>query len=764
MTQHTNKNAIQLRDNLAKLLDLDGVRSLCFDLGIDFDNLAGTTKNAKIEALIKYCARYGYLSALLKRCHELNPNYPWPQVSSDDIINYSQIYAPLEPALSPEQQAKRKKQQILLQKVKDFWIRDVLEHSTRQGMLINLEEKQESSALEQPWEKQYPTEIQANLQNLNVYDIFAQAHNALLILGQPGAGKTTTLLALAQDLAAVAESEPLQPIPVVLTLVSWGNRRQSLLNWIVEELKTKYQIPEKFGRQWLEDDDLILLLDGLDEVSLKYRPNCVAAINQFRDEHGLTGIAVTSREDDYASLNVKLKLDTAVNIQPLTNEQIDTYLKSYGTGTEGLRQAIHIDKTMNRLAQSPLMLKVMCIVYGDRDDLPEILSATDTWSGLKRIPLREALFVTYVSRIFEQQTTKPAYSKEITRNHLSWLAIQMKNHNQTVFQLDQIQPSWLPTQNKRTLYLLLTRSFWGLVVGLFMWLFDPAYLSTLIILPNLIVGLGLGVFQVVTFESHLAAKESDPRSPRLLWQEALILGLIAVGLITGGGFFLSSELGEAITLGVALYFGLLNGVVTAISAYYFFGSSYRDDIHVAEALSWSWKGALKGFFPGVIIGLVLGIVGKSALDEFDLNRILLLGLETGVLLSLYGGLQSRRLETHVSSIQALRSALRNGLLAAGIFGLVYGGVISVFWGISLGIPRAVQFGIGAGLMYGGFNILKYVLLRILLIFTGQISSTYKHFLDFSVEINLLRQVGGGYIFIHRLLLEHFVTTGKQSGY
>jgi hypothetical protein len=163
-------------------------------------------------------------------------------------------------------------------------------------------------------------------------------------LGEPGSGKTTTLLELARDLIARAEKDSTLPIPVVFNLSSWAEQRQkrskkrqpqaekpqAIAQWLVNELRAKYGVPSKMGRQWIEKNDLILLLDGLDEVKSEHRRACVDAINDFRLEHGLTGIVVGSRTREYEELASRLKLNGAVLIQPLTSEQIDHYIAAGG--------------------------------------------------------------------------------------------------------------------------------------------------------------------------------------------------------------------------------------------------------------------------------------------------------------------------------------------------------------------------------------------------------------------------------------------------
>jgi hypothetical protein len=46
-------------------------------------------------------------------------------------------------------------------------------------------------------------------------------------------------------------------------------------------------------------------------------------------------------------------------------------------------------------------------------------------------------------------------------------------------------------------------------------------------------------------------------------------------------------------------------------------------------------------------------------------------------------------------------------------------------------------------------------LRLWLIRNGSTPWNYIRFLDYAAERILLRKVGGGYAFIHRMLLEHF---------
>jgi hypothetical protein len=63
--------------------------------------------------------------------------------------------------------------------------------------------------------------------------------------------------------------------------------------------------------------------------------------------------------------------------------------------------------------------------------------------------------------------------------------------------------------------------------------------------------------------------------------------------------------------------------------------------------------------------------------------------------------------------------------------------------------------IGLAFDYGGKACLQHFVLRLFLCITGSIPWNYAKFLDWASDKLFLQKVGGGYIFIHRSLMEHF---------
>ncbi len=138
--------------------------------------------------------------------------------------------------------------------------------------------------------------------------VFDRMDRALLILGAPGASKTTLLLTLARALLQRAAQDPEQPIPVVFPLSSWTAQRRPLGDWLVDELQQRYDVPSKMGQAWVDADQVLPLLDGLDEVQAEHRAGCVDAINTFRQDYGLLPLVVCSRVGDYEALGPRLRL------------------------------------------------------------------------------------------------------------------------------------------------------------------------------------------------------------------------------------------------------------------------------------------------------------------------------------------------------------------------------------------------------------------------------------------------------------------------
>jgi hypothetical protein len=64
---------------------------------------------------------------------------------------------------------------------------------------------------------------------------------------------------------------------------------------------------------------------------------------------------------------------------------------------------------------------------------------------------------------------------------------------------------------------------------------------------------------------------------------------------------------------------------------------------------------------------------------------------------------------------------------------------------------------------GGVSVvIQHYALRLVLALNKDAPLTYVRFLDHAAERILLRKVGGGYIFVHRMLLEYFANLEEEQ--
>jgi hypothetical protein len=66
-----------LRRNIADHFNDNELQNLCFDLSIEYENLAGETREAKARELVIYCERNGQINQLIKLCRDLRPKAKW---------------------------------------------------------------------------------------------------------------------------------------------------------------------------------------------------------------------------------------------------------------------------------------------------------------------------------------------------------------------------------------------------------------------------------------------------------------------------------------------------------------------------------------------------------------------------------------------------------------------------------------------------------------------------------------------------------------
>jgi predicted lipid-binding transport protein (Tim44 family) len=100
-------------------------------------------------------------------------------------------------------------------------------------------------------------------------------------------------------------------------------------------------------------------------------------------------------------------------------------------------------------------------------------------------------------------------------------------------------------------------------------------------------------------------------------------------------------------------------------------------------------------------------------------------------------------------------SLALSLVGAVVGRLVLGQVLGFVLGLLLGLVLGLVFG-------GGVAVIQHYTLRLILTLNNHAPLNYVRFLDHAAERILLRKVGGGYIFVHRMLLEYFASLEEEQ--
>jgi|GEM_PF-348210 len=717
--------------------------------------------------------------------------------------------------INPSNQQDYNSRKILLNKVKQYWIKDVLEKSLHSKALIELGLEERLDAVERPSEiaqENYNDLRQSLPQDKNNIDIFKEMAQGrtLLILGEPGAGKTTFMLRIAKSLIADNEQNLSLPIPVILNLSSWANKRQSIAQWLIQELSNNYKVSKSIAKYWVENQQLLLMFDGLDEVKAEYRDACVKVLNEFMQNYGETEIVVCSRVKDYESLSNRLAIQRGVCIQSLTSEQINDYLDRAGNQLQAVKSLLETDTALQELVKSPLILSIITLAYRNisTEDLPKFDSIEEH---------RQHLFNSYIQRMFVRRATKKLYLEDKARNWLNWLAYKMSQNSQTIFSIEHMQPRWLKNGWQKLIYCIVILVFSSLIIGGIFTFFSLVH--TILFLEsvsiqkvvldvddNLLIGLISGF--VCMINGYFINNE-EIILPTHRWKlsrtkafKGLMTGIKA-GLIWGTLFgiiviisfiffpvydwsleedniFSNKFIGLFISLACGILFTLLFQAIKKIFGY----SNIRQKISLPDKLKIYFK---QVFLWGICIGILIWITSwivPNILISFVIQIIciifisnIIISLLFGMIGVFLGGRDSVDIQKNILSDNPLRQALINTAISC-VIGFIIGvsiGGIYIIWSNYFGfIPenlkgiKGIKFIIGLGYVLGfyglttGFACIQHLSLRFILHRYNYISWNYTHFLEYATERIFLQKVGGGYIFVHRLLLEHFAALYQTS--
>ncbi len=160
----------------------------------------------------------------------------------------------------------------------------------------------------------------------------------LVVLGEPGAGKTVLLVRFVLDL--IARRQAGEPVPLLVPLASWNPDWQSLYDWLEAQILREYPhlsavdaaTGDTRAGALLRAGLILPVLDGLDEILAGGSDQALASINdELRSDIGLV---LSCRTDEFRAAvhpdpdRRPIHLDGAAGIRltPLTSTAIRGYL------------------------------------------------------------------------------------------------------------------------------------------------------------------------------------------------------------------------------------------------------------------------------------------------------------------------------------------------------------------------------------------------------------------------------------------------------
>jgi energy-coupling factor transporter ATP-binding protein EcfA2 len=195
-------------------------------------------------------------------------------------------------------------------------------------------------------------------------------HQRLMVVGEPGAGKSTLLKHIALSYAEGNLTRlPKQP---VIILVEIGHLRQDdLLDDLVKELDKKYfPNARNFVEIGLKQGTLMLLFDGLDEVSSEGRKNIVNKISYLLNKYAKCRAVITCRKAVYHN-EFATKTDQTLEIDSFRDDEIQQFLQPWqrdmppGKSVKQLIHTLHERPRIMQLAGNPLLLTIIAYLYTD---------------------------------------------------------------------------------------------------------------------------------------------------------------------------------------------------------------------------------------------------------------------------------------------------------------------------------------------------------------------------------------------------------------
>lgn len=210
------------------------------------------------------------------------------------------------------------------------------------------------------------------------------ANPRVVVLGDPGSGKSTLVSRLASGLAADPAHEYTVALVVVLRehLDVLSRRQSTLLECLESACRTPYEAPSPPGaiEYLLLNGRAVVFIDGLDELGeVAVRRRVGQMLEAFAHRFPLARIVVTARTIGYSDAPLDPRIFPCVGMERFSSEQVREYatrwfgldtstsVRRRGMATSDFLAASH---GVDDLRRNPLILSLLCVLYSAKKYVP----------------------------------------------------------------------------------------------------------------------------------------------------------------------------------------------------------------------------------------------------------------------------------------------------------------------------------------------------------------------------------------------------------
>lgn len=406
--------------------------------------------------------------------------------------------------------------------------------------------------------------------NITIEEIYNEyANGRLLIIGEPGGGKTFFMLQIANYIASIETDKHLK-VPIIFDLGFWDGS-MSMTEWVKKEVFNSFKdLSEEIWEKLWKENKIVFLFDGLDQVADIEK--CVVAINNFADTHTLRSIIVACRYNSYKESAKKMNLNSAILIHQTDDILLENYFSN--TGNTEIWDKLKTNTMVKSIIYNPFFLFVLMRIKATKN-LNQIWNNTKNKNKLKdflldcyvsetldakvnstkKFNIIERIFKFLGSNFYSEQSSK----KERFNYLMNFSKILKENKIDNFFYQEHLQgdllPSNLEKKNFKYTFVMLTLGLIGTggIMLLVNWLRPNLILVLIQVVILIIISLFLG------YTNALTKIEPTKILMRKLIKERSILNLFFLFFLYKVGF-------EQMVFAISYQHGK-NAGITAILAF-----------------------------------------------------------------------------------------------------------------------------------------------------------------------------------------------------